>query len=81
MGAHLELFRSAVLRPAVPRRQASGALALRVLRYPYAVIRDLFGGEINLRAMGLVYTTLLSLIPLLAISFAILAAFGVSPRS
>jgi membrane protein len=51
---------------------------VRVLRYPYAVIRDLLGGEINLRAMGLVYTTLLSLIPLLAISFAILAAFGMS---
>jgi membrane protein len=55
-----------------------GAASLRVLRYPYAVIRDLIGGEINLRAMGLVYTTLLSLIPLLAIAFAILAAFGVS---
>jgi membrane protein len=45
---------------------------LRVLRYPYAVVRDLARGEINLRAMGLVYTTLLSLIPLLAFSFAIL---------
>jgi membrane protein len=63
-----------------PRSNGPGFLAasLRVLRYPYAVIRDLLGGEINLRAMGLVYTTLLSLIPLLAISFAILAAFGVS---
>ena len=63
-----------------PRSAGPGALyaTVRVLRYPYAVIRDLFGGEINLRAMGLVYTTLLSLIPLLAISFAILAAFGVS---
>lgn len=63
-----------------PPSQGSGwgALIIRVLRYPYAVIRDLFGGEINLRAMGLVYTTLLSLIPLLAIAFAILAAFGVS---
>jgi len=63
-----------------PRSSGPGALyaIVRVLRYPYAVIRDLFGGEINLRAMGLVYTTLLSLIPLLAISFAILAAFGVS---
>ena len=54
------------------------AASTRVLRYPYAVIRDLLGGEINLRAMGLVYTTLLSLIPLLALSFAILAAFGLS---
>jgi membrane protein len=63
-----------------PRSSAPGVAAaiMRVLRYPYAVIRDLLGGEINLRAMGLVYTTLLSLIPLLAISFAILAAFGMS---
>jgi membrane protein len=52
------------------------ALLIRVLRYPYAVIRDLYRGEINLRAMGLVYTTLLSLIPLLAFSFAILKVFG-----
>ncbi len=50
--------------------------SLRVLRYPYAVLRDLSRGEINLRAMGLVYTTLLSLIPLLAFSFAILKIFG-----
>jgi membrane protein len=55
-----------------------GALGatLRLLRYPYAVLRDLSRGEINLRAMGLVYTTLLSLIPLLAFSFAILKIFG-----
>ncbi|MBV9698311.1 MAG: YihY family inner membrane protein [Gammaproteobacteria bacterium] len=49
---------------------------LRVLRYPYAVLRDLLRGEINLRAMSLVYTTLLSLIPLLAFSFAVLKIFG-----
>ncbi|HKJ52700.1 MAG TPA: YihY/virulence factor BrkB family protein, partial [Gammaproteobacteria bacterium] len=30
------------------------------------VIRDLMGGTITLHAMGLVYTTLLSLVPLLA---------------
>ena len=34
------------------------------------------GGDINLRATGLVYTTLLSLIPLLAFSFAMLKIFG-----
>jgi len=45
---------------------------LRLLRYPYAVSRDLAHGEINLRAMGLVYTTLLSLIPLLVFTFAVL---------
>jgi membrane protein len=57
-------------------RVGLGGAALRVLRYPYAVVRDLLRGEINLRAMGLVYTTLLSLIPLLAFSFAILKLFG-----
>jgi membrane protein len=53
-----------------------GARALRVLRYPYAIIRDLLGGELTLRATGLVYTTLLALIPLIALSFALLKAIG-----
>jgi membrane protein len=52
------------------------ALLVRTLRYPYAVVRDLSGGDINLRAMGLVYTTLLSLIPLIAFAFAVLKGFG-----
>jgi len=60
--------------------QAGGAnplaVTLRLLRYPCAVLRDLARGQVNLRAMGLVYTTLLSLIPLLAFSFAILKVFG-----
>ena len=49
---------------------------IRALSYLYAVLRDLTGGQINLRAMGLVYTTLLTLIPLAAFSFAILKLFG-----
>jgi membrane protein len=57
-------------------REGTLGLSLRVLRYPYAVIRDLSRGDINLRAMGLVYTTLLSIIPLVAFSFAILKIFG-----
>jgi membrane protein len=61
--------------PASARPGALGT-TLRVLRYPYAVLRDLSRGQINLRAMGLVYTTLLSLIPLLAFSFAVLKIFG-----
>ena len=61
--------------PASGRAGLLGA-GLRLLRYPYAVVRDLIRGEINLRAMSLVYTTLLSLIPLLAFSFAILKFFG-----
>lgn len=48
---------------------------LWLLRYPYALLRDLSRGQINLWAMGLVFTTLLSLIPLLAFSFAVLKLF------
>lgn len=50
---------------------------MRVLRHGYAVARDLSDRELTLRAMSLVYTTLLSLVPLLAISFSILKGFGV----
>jgi membrane protein len=50
---------------------------LDLLRYPYALLRDLLTGELNLRAMGLVYTTLLSLVPLLAFAFAVLKGLGV----
>jgi membrane protein len=53
-----------------------GAIALRLLRYPYAILRDLSRGQINLYAMGLVYATLLSLVPLIAFAFAVLKAFG-----
>ena len=52
------------------------AVLMRLLRYPYAVLRDLSRGQVNLRAMGLVYATLLSLVPLLAFSFAVLKVFG-----
>jgi membrane protein len=47
----------------------------RVARYPYALIRDLAGGKLTLHAMGLVYTSLLAIVPLLAFSFGILKAF------
>jgi membrane protein len=40
-------------------------------------VRDLLSEELTLRAMGLVYTTLLSLVPLLALSFSVLKGFGV----
>lgn len=53
-----------------------GALTLRLLRYPYAILRDLSRGQINLYAMGLVYATLLSIVPLIAFAFAVLKAFG-----
>jgi membrane protein len=53
----------------------------RLLAWPaqhvYALARDLGEGQLTLRAMSLVYTTLLSLVPLLALSFSVLKGFGV----
>ena len=46
------------------------------LRYAYALLRDLFGGDLGLRAMGLVYSSLFALVPVVAVSFAVLKAFG-----
>ena len=48
----------------------------RIAAYAYALLRDLLGGNLNLHATGLVYATLLALVPLLAFSFAVLRAFG-----
>lgn len=45
-------------------------------RIGWAVGRELVGGSLSLRAMSLVYTTLLALVPALAIAFAIFRAFG-----
>jgi membrane protein len=47
------------------------------LQIIYMVGRDLAGGMITLYAMSLVYTTLLSLVPLLAVSISVLKGFGV----
>ena len=59
----------------------SGGFVERVFRrlsqFIYAIGRDLAGGQLTLRATGLVYTTLLSLVPLLAFSFSVLKGFGV----
>lgn len=52
-------------------------LGLRLIRLLYVLGRDLLEGQLTLRAMSLVYTTLLSLVPLLAISFSVLKGFGV----
>jgi membrane protein len=49
---------------------------LRWLRYPAALIRDWLSGDMSIRAMSLAYTTLLSLVPLMVFSFAILKGLG-----
>lgn len=51
-----------------------------ILRVLHMLFRELLGGQLNLRAMSLVYTTLLSLVPLLAVSFSVLKGFGVHTK-
>src|ERR1700674_6124483 len=50
--------------------------AVRLVRYPAALVRDWLHGEISVRAMSLAYTTLLSIVPLMVFSFSILKGLG-----
>jgi len=52
------------------------AAPLGILRGILAIVREASEGQLTLRAMSLVYTTLLSMVPLLAFSFSVLKAFG-----
>ena len=60
--------------------EALGGRALRwvalPLRHLYALVRDLGRGELGLRAMSLVYSTLFAIVPVIAVAFAVLKAFG-----
>lgn len=60
-----------------PQKGASERRALYLGRYLFALARDLFDGQLSMRAMSLVYTTLLSIVPLLALAFSVLKALGV----
>lgn len=55
----------------------SARLLRSATRLFYMVGYDLLRGTLTLRAMSLVYTTLLSTVPLLAFSFSVLKGFGV----
>ncbi|HET6725099.1 MAG TPA: YhjD/YihY/BrkB family envelope integrity protein [Gammaproteobacteria bacterium] len=49
---------------------------VNVARIGFVIIRDAFEGQLTLHAMSLVYTTLLALVPLIALSFSLLKSFG-----
>lgn len=58
----------------LPKPRAALLVAIRIF---IRLIQDFMQGQLTLRAMSLVYTTLLSLVPLLALSFSVLKAFGI----
>ncbi len=51
-----------------------GLIGIRMIQ---VLLRDIGQGDIPMRAMSLVYTSLLSLVPTLALAFSLLKAFGV----
>lgn len=54
-----------------------GRLLAGSLRNLYAVMRDIASGQLTMRAMSLVYTTLLSVVPLIAFSFSVVKGLGI----
>ncbi len=46
-------------------------------RYVMVLARDLMDGQLSMRAMSMVYTTLLSLVPVLALGFSLFKALGI----
>jgi membrane protein len=71
----------AVWEPDIDTLPRWRAWLLRLLRIAYAVARDLGEGQLTLRAMSLVYTTLLSLVPLIAAVSSRTSAPACSARS
>jgi membrane protein len=62
----------------LPEEVAGRALHLVAvpLRFLYALVRDFVRGDLGLRAMSLVYTSLFALVPIIAVTFSVLKAFG-----
>jgi len=58
------------------KRGPFGRILASVLRYIYGLGRDIMFGQLTLRSMSLVYTTLLSVVPLIAFSFSVLKGLG-----
>lgn len=71
------LFYNYVWKSPLDQRSLMQQRLITGLRIGHLIIRDLLEGMITLRAMGLVYTTILALVPLLAVSFSVLKGFGV----
>ena len=70
-------FTRVVWGPDLRQLNLARRVAIFIARVLHMLVRELLGGQLNLRAMSLVYTTLLSLVPLLAVSLTVLQGFGV----
>ncbi len=71
----VENLRATLWPTALPTNKLGRAL-LGIARFIFALGRDLFSGELSLRAMSLVYTTMIAIVPLLAFSFSVAKGLG-----
>jgi membrane protein len=75
-----EKLESVLWDPRVESLPLVARYSVQTLRFIYAILRDMVAGNITLRAMGLVYITILSVVPAIAIVFSILKGFGFHRR-
>lgn len=73
----LQKFEALLWHPKLRELQQPLAALLQVVRFVYAIVRDVLTTTLTLRAMGLVYITILSIVPMLALSFSALKGFGI----
>lgn len=73
----LESLKGWLRRQEKAEQPQPGRWLFNIGRIVYGVGRSLAQGHTNLHAMSLVFTTLLSIVPLLALSFSVLKGFGV----
>jgi membrane protein len=72
----LKLVRSEIWEKDFEDRNRFVRFVFYTARIVYALIDNLLAGEFTLWARSLAFTTILSLVPLLAVSFSVLKAFG-----
>jgi membrane protein len=73
-------FLKSALWPPNPPAQPWQRALLVPARLLYALVRDLAVGEINLRAMSLVYTSMISIVPLFGFVFAMAKALAIDDQ-
>lgn len=73
----LRRLERAIWKPHLAPLPAWRTRVVRTVRLVIVLFRDVMQGQLTLWTMSLVYTSLLSMVPLLALSFSVLKAFGV----